>query len=405
MSTRLYVRLDRDAPVPGHRCEWILRDARGAELQRGRSRLDALPRATGVVGVLAQDLVLVCAVELPPGRRARTPAALANAIEPYLLSDPRANHVVALGATADAKTLLAAIARTWLTASLAAFVQAGRPLAKLIVESTLIAPLAGTCVVVCRTDGGFLVGGDAQTLALDAAPAGEIPAGLASYLQSASAMRTVRVHHDHAALPVAAWQATLDRTVVDAGRWDWAQATGPTAGVDVKSAPDILAAVHREAAVTGSVLGRWHMPLYLAGAIAVLHLGATAAQWVSGAAERTRLREQMHAQFRQSVSAAEPLVDPVLQTRRALAAAQRQAGQYAIEDFMSLLGRLAQDSAGIAPASLRAVNYSAGVLTCEWHGAPAAAVERLAVQLRAKGMRADMATDAAAIRLTIRVEP
>jgi type II secretion system protein L len=402
MSTRVYVRLDRDAAVPGKRCEWVLRDRRGAELKRGVGLLESLPRADAVIGVLAHDLVLIRAIELPPGRRARTPAALANAMEPYLLSDPATNHVVGLASLPNGKTLIAALARTWLNACLTAFANAHRPLVAMTIESSLIAVEPGSAVAVCHADGGFVVSANTEPMALDAAAEGDVPAGLASYLRDPSlrGIGSLRVYHPSSRLSADTWERALGVSVTTLGAWDWRRATDPANGFNPKTVPDVLAALARESTDDVPVLRRFQVPVALAASIVVLHFSLTAVHWYMQRAERDRLRAEIETHFRQSVSSTEPLVDPLLQTERALVAAQRQAGLYAAQDFIALLSRLAAESAGLPP--VRTLNYSESVLTCEWRAPDAAAVERVASQLRAKGFTAEITSGPAGARLALK---
>lgn len=407
VSTRLFVRLHRDAHVPGARLPWVLRDNRGALLRRGEDKLSTLPAAGQLVGVLAQDQVAIRPVSLPPGRRARAPIALANAMEPFLLSEPAANHVLVLGEHGS-YTLLAAIARDWLAATLSALGQVKRPPARLIVESALLERAPGRWTAVCRADGGFLVTDDGQTIALDAAHDGGVPEGLrwARNAAESAAPALLRVYHD-AATPIdrRAWQSALGMAVEDAGAWDWARATGAEAGFRPEAATDVLAELDRGHSATRPRLRRWRVPLVLAAAVLGVHVGASVIHWAMGSAERAALRAEMNAVFRKSVSASEPLVDPVLQTRRALGAAQRAAGQYAPDDFMTLLGRVAAESAGTPPLALRAIHYAGGTLSLEWHDLPAASVERMAEQLRARGLRVELSGAAPQMRMSVRVEP
>jgi len=410
MSTRLYVRFTRDANVPGARSAWVLRDSRGTLLRRGEDTFAALPSADQIIGVLAQDLVLIRAVPLPPGRRARTPAALANAMEPYLLTDPAANYVLLLEERAAGSALIAAIARKWLDAVLGECARARRSPARLIVESSLLERSRDRWIAVCRPDGGFLATPDGLAVALDRAPDDGIPEGLVWQARAATAgaaqSQALRVHADPSLrVDTDRWQAALGMTVERAGPWDWTQAVGPETGFRLEAVPDFLSALGSNRSTTEARMRHWRLPLALAALALILHIGASAIHWGMRAAERAALRAEIDAVFRKSVSASEPLVDAVLQTRRALAAAQRASGQYAPDDFVPLLGRLAAESANIAPHAMVTLQYGAGALTAEWRGVPAANVERMAEQLRARGMRVEITTAAPLTRVTLRASP
>ncbi len=407
MKTRLFVRLHRDASVPASRCEWILRDSRGVELRRGEDTLSALPKAGETVAVIAHDLVVTRALSLPPGRRARTPIALANAMEPFLLSEPASNHVVMLGEAHDGTSVLAAISRAWLDPCLSAFAQAGHALAQLIIETSLLKPEAGTWIVVCLPEGGFLRLDDEQAFAVDATADGGIPEGVKWQMHAAAAKHPVsrlRVYHN-GKLDPDAWQSALGVPIVDAGRWDWARATSAEAGFSSKTARNILATVRREQFDAKSALRVWRTPALGAALILAVHVGASVIHWAHGARERSALQAEIRTLFRKAAPPSEPLVDALVQTYRALASAQRISGQYARDDFVTLLGRVANESAGLPANAVRTIQYGSGTLSTELRGVPIARLERMAAQLRSQGLRVEISTAAALTRMTVRSAP
>jgi len=408
MKTRLFVRLHRDANVPASRCEWILRDPRGAELRRGQDTLSALPKASETVAVIAHDLVVTRALSLPPGRRARTPIALANAMEPFLLSEPASNHVLMLGPARDGTSVLAAITRAWLDPCLAALAQAGHAPAFLILETSLLKLEAGTWVAVCLQEGGFLRLDDEQTFALDATSDSGIPEGVKWQMHAAAVAKRpvsrLRIHHN-GKLDRDAWQSALGVPIEDAGRWDWAQATSTDAGFVPRAARDILAAVQREKFDARSALRAWRTPALGVALILGVHVGASVIHWSSGARERSALQAEIRTLFRKAAPPSEPLIDALVQTRRALSSAQRISGQYASDDFVTLLGRVANESAGLSANAMRTIQYSSGTLITELRGVPLARLERITEQLRSYGLRVEISTAAALTRVTVRSEP
>jgi type II secretion system protein L len=408
MMTRLFVRLHRDASVPASRCEWILRDSRGAELRRGQDTLSALPKAGETVAVITHDLVVTRALSLPPGRRARTPIALANAMEPFLLSEPASNHVVMLGEARDGASVLAAIARAWLDPCLSALAHAGHAPALLIVETSLLKPEAGTWIAVCLPEGGFLRLDDEQTFAVDATSDGGIPEGVKWQMHAAAAAKRpfnrLRIYH-HGKLDYDAWQSALGVPIEDAGRWDWAQATSAEAGFSPRTARNILAAVRREQFDARSALRVWRTPALGAALILGVHVGASVIHWSNGARERSALQAEIRTLFRKAAPPSAPLVDALVQTRRALGSAQRISGQYARDDFVTLLGRVANESAGLPANAMRTIQYRSGTLSTELRGVPVARIERMAEQLRSHGLRVEISTAAALTRMTVRSAP
>jgi type II secretion system protein L len=409
MRTRLFIRLHREVGVPGARCEWVLRDAHGTELRRGADTLDAAPKADEVIGVIAHDLVVTRAVGLPPGRRARTPAALANAMEPYLLSDPATNHVVELGEARDGTSVLAAIGRAWLDASLDACTSHAHKLRRLVAETSLPERTAGTWIAVCLAEGGFLRLDDDQAIALEAAGHAAVPEGVLWQAQQARAsqrpLERMRVFHS-GALEREAWRTVLgDVQFEDAGPWHWAGATANGGGFDWRRARDILPAVEHGRAKPKLDMRRWRLPVAFAMLLVAIHVAVSVVHWSLRAVERSRLQAEIATLFRRAVPPAEPLVDPLVQTRRALAAAQRSAGQYAADDFVALLARFAAETTGLPANSLKSVQYASGVLSAELTDVPAARLERLAQQLRGHGLKIEVSANGPHTRMTLRTEP
>jgi type II secretion system protein L len=408
MSTRLFLRLERDSTLPGSRCEWILRDRQGTVMRRGRDVPSEVPRATSIIGVIDQSLVATRSVRLPPGRRARAPAALANAMEPYLLSDPTANRVMLLGTAADGDTVLAAVDRDWLDGCLRMLSQAERPLSSLLVESSLIERVPGVWTPVCRADGGFLCLDDARVIVLDATTGAEPPQGLRWELERLAPdapKPRLRVHHEER-FDAARWRDALGIEVEDGGRWNWADATHLDRRAPARRGADLLPQLQNGADKSAFGLEPWRLPAAIAASVLVVHVGATAIAWWQARAERERLRADIARHFVSLVGPNEPVVDAVLQSRRALGRAQRAAGQYASDDFVALLGRLSAATAVAAPPELLRLQYQSGVLSAEWRSTTKSdALESVARSLRNEGLQAELAARGAIVRLKLGAAP
>lgn len=407
MSPTLYIRLHREANVPGERCAWILRSRTGGELRRGEDVLDRIPRAGTVIGVLSHDMVLTRTLRLPPGRRARSPTALAGAIEPHLLSDPAANHIVALGDDTTGATVIAAVTRAWLDSCVAALSASGHAPHRLIVESDLVPRIGGAWTALCHADGGLLSTGVHHAELLDACAPGTVPEVLRLQLKAtsgAAAPKRLVVFADAASgIDPGRWERELGIDIEPRGAWDWAQATG--AGVRPASCADLLP--RGGAAADGISLARWCLPLRLAAATLLLHAGASIGWWWQNNAERAALDERIAAAFQRTVGPSEPLVDASVQAGRALTRARRNAGEYAESDFMPLLGRVTALSAAAAlPANaLKSVRYRPNELSLEWDGASHGAIERIAAELTVQGLRAEAALQGLRSVLTLRSVP
>lgn len=409
MSQTLYVRLHREANVPGERCDWILRARSGAELRRGRDPLDRMPKAPTNVGVLSQDMVFTRAVRLPPGRRARASTALASAIEPYLLSEPAANHVIALGDDATGTTAIAAVARAWLDSCVGALRASGHPPTKLIVESDLVPRAADAWTAICHTDGGLLCAGGRHAETLDACAPGAAPEVLRLRIQAAGASQPrslVVFADDGVGLDPKRWTQTLGMDIDPRGPWDWALATAPEHGFRIADCADLLPRVDAEPG-GGMSVRRWRVALYLAAGTLLLHTGATVVWWSQRNAERNALNDRIVTAFQHAVGPKEPLVDAGIQTGRALDQARRSAGEYATGDFMSLLARVTSlaVTAELSATALKSLQYAPDSLVLEWENVPGGSLERVVAELKAQGLRADVTRQGARSTLTLRTTP
>lgn len=97
-----------------------------AATQQGRAAATLLPKADGVVVVLADTDVSWHRIKVPKAPPARLRAAIAGVLEEQLLDEPAALHLaLAPGASGGQSAWVAAIDKAWLVAELAALEKAG----------------------------------------------------------------------------------------------------------------------------------------------------------------------------------------------------------------------------------------------------------------------------------------
>lgn len=409
MSSTLYIRLHREANVPGEACSWILRSRSGEAMRRGADRLERMPKASTVVGILSQDMVLTRTLRLPPGRRARTPAALANAIEPFLLSDPAANYVVALGDEDDGTTVVAAVTRSWLDSCVSAMRASMHAPTKILVESDLVPRTERGWTAICRADGGLLRTGTRHAETLDACAPGSIPEVLRLQLKgTAESARphTLAVYADETLeADRDRWAADLGIDVVLRGPWDWALGTAPETGFRLSTCTDLMPHLAAGADSGRLTMRRWRLPLYLAIGSLVLQVGASVAWWMQRNAERSALEARIASAAMRALGPKEPIVDASVQTARALDQARRAAGEYATGDFVRLLAQATSLAQGTAmpQGTLKRLQYAPNTLTLEWENAPPATIERLASELKLQGLRTEVAQHGTRTALTAKI--
>ena len=348
MAEQLFIRLTRDAHLPEHRFPWALCDAHGKLISSGADPQKALPAARHIAAVIGIDMLLIRAIKLPPGPRARTQAAMAHALEPYMLSEPASNHVTALGITSDGSTVLAAVNRQWLEFCRNTLAQGGKHITCAIAEPSLKSNEADTWVDL--------------------------------------------------------WQNNLGVQQQHADAWNWREYVAQLSRRTLAQLPDLSRGLSWPANGSEGVNRSWRFALILLALITAVHAVGTLVQWGMLSSERNALRAKVHTVFRDSVSSLEPLVDPAIQSQRALSAARRAAGSYGDDDFITLLGRLATET---TTAQLKTLHYEQGTLTADYQGTTQAALEAIALNLRNNGLRADVTTASSAgvLRLTLRTAP
>jgi len=113
----------------------------------------------------------------------------------------------------------------------------------------------------------------------------------------------------------------------------------------------------------------WRWPAGLAAACVGVGLLGLNAHWVQLAREKGQLQRGLEARFREAFPEAQVVVDPTLQMSRQLTELRARAGQRAADDFLPLLGRLAQALGDSNPEALTAVSYRGGRLTVRFGAA------------------------------------
>lgn len=94
---------------------------------------------------------------------------------------------------------------------------------------------------------------------------------------------------------------------------------------------------------------RWRLPAVLAGLLLALNIGALNYEWWRLSREASALRVSMVQIYRAAYPKETVIADPVAQMRQKLAAARRDAGQPAPDDFAALTAGFAQAWNSVAP--------------------------------------------------------
>lgn len=371
-----------DAPLP-----WCSLGARGEPLGAGFATLADLPRSDACELVLPADAVLLARVSLPPGNKQKLRQLLAYAIEDRLGAEPDAVHAAAASAPVAGQTAVAVVDKAWLERVLACFRGAGLRARSAWPETLLPALPADGWVMVWDGRGGFLRSGEHAGLSLDGGSSAQPPAALVLRVAEARAAAALprrlvlRLREGTPAPELETWSRTLG-VAVEVGE-KWAPLRHPD---DTRGAIDLLQGAFAPAS---GVRGRWpalRLPLALAGLIALLHVGATTAEWWLLSREKRDLQAAMEASFREAFPDARVVVDAPLQMQRQLVELRSAAGQVSPVDFLPLLSRVAVVLDAGSRSGLRAIRYEAGQLHLDVPVSDPAVAERLVQRLTEAGL-------------------
>lgn len=367
-------------------CAWLLLDDR-AKAQAGEGTLAQLPRgATQLQLVLGASQVLLTRVHLPPSSKRRSAALMAYAAEDKLASDPDVNQVSRIGQV-DGDDVLAVVNRQRLQSWRDALAAVGLRVDGVYCETLMLPLRDGEWSLAWDGRDGFVRTGEFEGGATDCGDQQTPPLALHLLLDAARARDAVpaaiAIHVAPSAQPdLAAWQHSLGVTVRLAAADDWRAAPAMT-GIRIGQERQRW----RPAPAT---LARWRLVGWIVSAALVLHSGALLADRLRLGSAQQQLRQQMETRFRALFPAAVAVADPVLQTRRQLAAARRAAGQPDAGDFAAMLDKVVPALANLPAAKLHALSYEDGRMTLEF----IAPGDPLAHQLDARLTQAGFAVDA-----------
>ena len=366
MST-LYIRLpskavaDRALHLLALACPFALVSNGSAIERQGTSPLsdlsDIVAKSQRVVLLLAASDVTLLRVKVPPLSSARLKAALPNLVEDKLITDP-ADCVVVAGGLSDGLRTIAVVQRAWidiLAKTLIAF--GARHIAALPAQLCLSyqsgQPGSVTAAIDDRNDGdqnanidmtlrlseqdgiGLAITHEKDESAANVAIqtlCAVVPEAPITLYVPQSAVRTYQeVVNDPLALNQGAQnKATLNKRInVFADNWSrW------IAGANVTTL-DLMAGL---GAGTGPKLDwrPWRWPLALAAAVLVINTTALNIDWWRMKGETNSLRAAMIQIYKSAYPKETVIIDPIAQMQQKIAAAKRDSGLAAPDDFTAI---------------------------------------------------------------------
>ena len=374
--------------------QWTWRN--GLQTGGDSGRIEDLPRARDYLLVVPGSRVLTLRARLPAGRAGRQSNVLGNAVEEMLAVPPDAVWVTVLEARADGTTLLAVLDKAWLCAVLDTLALQGVVPARVTSEIEGLTPQGmGQWSMVRQASGGFVHLGGLESLPLDGAVQVDLPAQAAT--EAPLALQLLATERLATGTPGqglrvfsasglgtpdwAAWSEQLSMPVSDAGPWQtWPPGARPRQGIDLG------AGLNRRPRTGAKGLGAYRVPLAIATGILLTHLALTALDNWRMAREIVSLRDGMEARFRQMFPETRAIADPVLQMRRLHEARAGGSGASAPEDFLSLMGQLANPMAATG-ARASAVRFDAGILVLELAFPPGTTLDTIEPAFKVEGLR------------------
>lgn len=377
MST-LYIRLPSHAAAIGVQpgtplyCQFALVSNTGAIERDGVSALpdlsDTIKKAQDVVLLVAAGDVTLLRVKVPPLSAARLKAALPNLVEDQLMSDPEDSVVVA-GDTRDGLRTVAVVQRTWLEL-LSKTLHALGARSVTALPAQLCLPHQPDAVTAAVAEHGTDIDVTvrlAEQAGIGLAIVADQPESAAfEVIQSLNAV----VPQAPIALYVPAtrirdYQESLHiapelESRITLHEDDWKRWAGGAGKVSI----DLMSGL---GAAAGPKLDwrPWRRPLALAAAVLLVNAIGLNVDWMRMKREAEVLRAGMTQSYRAAFPKDTVVVDPLAQARQKMAAAQRESGQIAPDDFLALTAALGQawSSLGSGPAPIAGMEYRNGSLT------------------------------------------
>jgi general secretion pathway protein L len=331
---------------------------------------DLAVKAQRVVLLLAASDVSLLRVQAPPMSGARLKAALPNLVEDRLITDP-AECVVVAGALSDGLRTVAVVQRAWLETIIKTFITLGvRHIAALPAQLCLPYQTDTVSAAITEHDADIDVTlrlSEQDGIGLPIMPeqhesaAREVIEALRAVVPQApitlyvpqSAVRTYQ--------EAASGEGALDERIsVFADNWaHWIAGAGSTS-------LDLMAGLG--AAASGSQLNwrPWRWPLALAGIVLVINVVALNIDWWRLKSEADSLRVTMTQIYKSAFPKDPVIVDPLAQMRQKIAAAKRDSGQAAPDDFIALAAAFNEAWARVMQAQPAGKSAAPGIAALEY---------------------------------------
>jgi general secretion pathway protein L len=343
-------------------CLYALTDHHESIQSEGQASLADLAHlmasARRVILLLAASDVTLLHVKIPPMPTARLRLALPNLIEDHLITDP-ADCVMVAGDTVGALRTVAVVQRDWLQLIVQAVKQYGARQIIVLPAQLCLVPSAehANAVVTVFGDQHEIAlclenqqGLGVSLLATDAVQAAkEIIETLCVLVPAASI--TLYVPQNDLTI----YQQTVDQILPIEQRITVLNDQWPYWINGIRGQSMNLALGLHGASNAGIDWHRWRWPLVLGMLLLMINIGAFNLEWLRLSREATQLRNSMVQIYKTAYPKETVILDPEAQLRQKIVAAQREAGQPAADDFLTLASVFATVWSSVSePAMLQA---------------------------------------------------
>ncbi len=373
------------------RLAWVRLGAKGERLDSGAGTLAELPADKVSEIVLPAASAVLLSIPLPGGLKQKRGQMLAYAIEDRLGAEPETVHVAAGPLQADGQTVMGVIEKSWLEQVLEKLKAVGIKPRSAWPETLLPGLPDDGWVMVWNGQEGFLRTGTHAGMPVDGGSEADPPVALKLAAQAlhggAQGRKTLQLRLADAALRpnTAAWEEALGMPVGIGIPWDPIRRPEPYRGgvefLQGKFAPASMMEMDWKA---------YRMPLALLGALFLVHLGATLAEWGLLARTESKLNARMEQRFREVFPETVAVVDAPLQMQRKLDDMRHALRQPGANDLLPLLARAMKALDDEQRSGLRRIDYSSSRLGIECSVRDRASAEALLAAFRQAGLQASL---------------